>query len=1463
MVVEVNMDRKVKLEMLESTPRKAVKTTTDEFQPNFTKEIIEPTTRLIISKMVLINFKSYAGRIEIGPFHKSFSSIVGPNGSGKSNVIDSLLFVFGFRAKKLRQGKLSNLIHKSDGSDLTSCTVEVHFIEIYEGENASLPSDREEYSIVPDSELVVSRSVEKVSEAQDKSTYKINGRTSTYTELTTLLMDKGIDLTHKRFLILQGEVESIALMKPKATTEHEDGLLEYLEDLIGTAQYKPEIENIGKELEEINRVHDEGATVMKFKEREKNSLKRGYEEAVRYLKLENDAIMKRSILYQALMKKCDTKLMRAEETLKSVTNRVKEQEAAKEEFVVQERSLNTSISNEKKDVTKFSAELQKCKSQLQKIEKSKVEWQERVQHKAKRLKKLEDALQKDNLTLRENSTWINNFESDVLKAEKDNEDLEKQLEEEEEKLEAVRNSLTSMIQPIQVKIEGLQQELSPHKEEESKLEAQKKLLESELLLIDEREVQFRKNIEDAKQTINSLDDLIAEKERLIRDDTSQLAVLRAEVESETRDLDSIKKKCSSIKSEHDSVRRRIDETKFSMQSSKNLKASVSSIIQQRDSGLISGICGRLGDLGFIDPRFDVAVTTACGALDNIVVENVESAQKCIEYLRINKLGRASFICLDKMRPYDNSSQQKGNNTPLGIPRLIDLIKPKDKRFMPAFYHALRDTLVAEDLHQANQVAYGKQRWRVVTTKGQLIDISGTMSGGGSKPQSGGMLLSTSSMSKNVGESKDKELSAEGLKKLENVLAELATSLKRENDLFSEIEASLLEKQKRIPKLEMQIKRLSVEKESVEKQFQEAKDDYKRQISEVTEDDSMEFDVDLEEETLAKFTAMGPEELKRKEELDNKVFDCESTLKSVKMKMIKLESELSDLQEEILQVGGVELRVQQSQVDTIKEDISLVQSKLTKLQVEKSSRTKTFNKIKVQIANKTSEIEDLKVEMSSSNEANKDDDASYDNIKALVIEYESNIESSENNIKKMKLELEKIQDELHTLSQSSLQYVTEISKLKSDIKSFNLGKEKYNKLLSELELHIIEEVDEPIIPKKENIDSRKALGEEEEEEEEAIYAESTEKKAKKNVTIKKKLTKVKKTKKPAHRKPSPVATRRSSRRVAKKEVISDSSSSESESSEDSNSSSNSSNEDLSFSLSNGGPEPIDEEAEIEANDSDAVSMDICDSEEETELKAVIESTNNNIYLSEPCGKNGDLNRYSSKELSSVDTKSLELEIESLEKKVKQMTVNLDIIEDFKGKNEEYKKQLYKLNSISEERDKIRERLGYIGNKRFTEFMEGFNIISLKLKEMYQMITMGGNAELELVDSLDPFSEGIVFSVMPPKKSWKNISNLSGGEKTLSSLALVFALHHYKPTPLYVMDEIDAALDFRNVSIVANYIKERTQNAQFIIISLRNNMFELADRLVGIYKTDNKTKSVTIDPSAVEQAVQNRRLQRTQT
>ena len=103
----------------------------------------------------------------------------------------------------------------------------------------------------------------------------------------------------------------------------------------------------------------------------------------------------------------------------------------------------------------------------------------------------------------------------------------------------------------------------------------------------------------------------------------------------------------------------------------------------------------------------------------------------------------------------------------------------------------------------------------------------------------------------------------------------------------------------------------------------------------------------------------------------------------------------------------------------------------------------------------------------------------------------------------------------------------------------------------------------------------------------------------------------------------------------------------------------------------------------------------------------------------------------------------------------------------------------------------------------------------------------------------------------------MSKLSGGEKTLSSLSLIFALHLYKPSPLYCMDEIDAALDYKNVAIAGKYIREKAKNCQFIIISLRNNMFDLAQKMVGIYKTHDITKTLTINPTLMKAQIEQKR------
>lgn len=103
------------------------------------------TRRLMIERIVLENFKSYYGRKEIGPLHKCFTAVVGPNGSGKSNLIESLLFVFGKRAKRMRLNKLSELIHNSaEHKDCSHATVRVFFQDIYDDED-----EPDYYEVVP------------------------------------------------------------------------------------------------------------------------------------------------------------------------------------------------------------------------------------------------------------------------------------------------------------------------------------------------------------------------------------------------------------------------------------------------------------------------------------------------------------------------------------------------------------------------------------------------------------------------------------------------------------------------------------------------------------------------------------------------------------------------------------------------------------------------------------------------------------------------------------------------------------------------------------------------------------------------------------------------------------------------------------------------------------------------------------------------------------------------------------------------------------------------------------------------------------------------------------------------------------------------------------------------------------------------------------------------------------------
>ncbi|RLF62113.1 MAG: chromosome segregation protein SMC, partial [Thermoplasmata archaeon] len=131
-----------------------------------------------------------------------------------------------------------------------------------------------------------------------------------------------------------------------------------------------------------------------------------------------------------------------------------------------------------------------------------------------------------------------------------------------------------------------------------------------------------------------------------------------------------------------------------------------------------------------------------------------------------------------------------------------------------------------------------------------------------------------------------------------------------------------------------------------------------------------------------------------------------------------------------------------------------------------------------------------------------------------------------------------------------------------------------------------------------------------------------------------------------------------------------------------------------------------------------------------------------------------------------------------------------------------------------------------------FYEVFEEINNNFKEIYSRLSEGGEAELTLENPEDPFSAGLTIKAKPRGKKILNLNALSGGEKTIASLALIFALQNYDPSPFYVLDEVDMFLDSINAEAVSRMIKENSNHAQFIVVTLRRPTLKEADHVYGV-------------------------------
>jgi chromosome segregation protein len=195
--------------------------------------------------------------------------------------------------------------------------------------------------------------------------------------------------------------------------------------------------------------------------------------------------------------------------------------------------------------------------------------------------------------------------------------------------------------------------------------------------------------------------------------------------------------------------------------------------------------------------------------------------------------------------------------------------------------------------------------------------------------------------------------------------------------------------------------------------------------------------------------------------------------------------------------------------------------------------------------------------------------------------------------------------------------------------------------------------------------------------------------------------------------------------------------------------------------------------------------------------------------------------------------MEKEFRKLKRAIEQMgDVNLTSIEEYSQQAERLEFLTHQIGDLKTGKDELLQIITKLDHSSRKQFKETFDLVRMHFKKNFQILFNGGEADLDFVDNQDILEAGIEIMAKPPGKQMRSIQLLSGGEKCLTAMALLFAIFEVKPAPFCILDEIDAPLDETNVERFVNVVRQYTTNTQFIIISHNKRTMAMADLLFGV-------------------------------
>lgn len=655
-----------------------------------------------INKIVASGFKSFAKWTEF-PFSGDYNVVLGPNGSGKSNLLDALCFVLGrTSSKSMRAEKLAHLIYNGGKSKKPAGKAEV---SIY-FDNSSKLFQRD------DPEIKITRGVKQ----NGQGVYRINDERCTRQQVIDLMSLAKIDPDGHN-IILQGDIVRFVEMSSEESRQ-------VIEEAAGISVYEDKKQKAMTELGHVEERLKEADIILSERKGQLKELKEDRDQALKYKDV-NDKIKQTKATHLSLQVK------RLEKQKGSVDEETKAQKK-------QIDALQDSITAEKKQAEERKLQIKALNEQIEEkgekeqlslhksIEEIKVLLatdNHRISYCDSESRKMEDKKSQLQSELSDFEKKIEGLKSSKIQIEKSIAEKGKDvalLEKNIEKFRKTHNieNLSGMdfeIEKLDKESEEKQNELQKLVEQKQNLLREKDRLEIQMQSIDERVSKVLEVEKESKEGISGLKKLREDFKRMVvelNQAISNDSVLAAQIFDTRKKLNAAEEQLARLKARSIGIRERVQSN-----------VAVRRLIEQKS---IKGIFGLISELGTVKSTYSLAMEVAAGPrLHSLVVEDEKVAAECIEYLKKNRLGIATFLPLTKLRQ-KKESEIKIKDAKGVHDFAIELIS-YDRKFKKAFEYVFGDTIVVDNMDVARRMGIG--RARMVTLEGDLCELSGAIQGG--------------------------------------------------------------------------------------------------------------------------------------------------------------------------------------------------------------------------------------------------------------------------------------------------------------------------------------------------------------------------------------------------------------------------------------------------------------------------------------------------------------------------------------------------------------------------------------------------------------------------------------------------------------------------------------------------------------------------------------------------------------